>query len=440
MKETMSLPRRRFEVGESSCFSSGKGRQEALTSCRRVTARRRVGKEKKISKRIVWADEVFQVREDRPPTIQWNREDDNMADAPGELEDVDPPPQSHRALSLTHRASRKTSATRGSSTARQTRSAATPRAPCGRRCWVPTGRRGPKSDAIEALGSRTAESGLISVSGQSTPRSPSLPVPPYWWTSPAPVYGPSFGIRLEAYCCWSPRGGFRPPGSPLGLGAQNSFSGLLLPTLSSMSPNFSGSLQGWTSSAAVVFIDPPSPDSLLPVANPGRPASPLFLLHGSGADLVAAAPTSRSTPPWPRTTRSSSTHHLRTHCLPQPSPPELTWWPPPLPHARPRLGRTQRGPHATRVQGFCHSDRRGPARLETHDSLAPLRSSTRLLNANPDSTICRAMSRKAMLLEGASSGPKTKDRKLTRKRERSKNLMCGVVLSDTEAAELRRFI
>nr|CAD1832665.1 unnamed protein product [Ananas comosus var. bracteatus] len=48
--------------------------------------------------------------------------------------------------------------------------------------------------------------------------------------------------------------------------------------------------------------------------------------------------------------------------------------------------------------------------------------------------------RKARLIEGATPEPGTKARKLTRKRVKSKSLLCGVDLSDAEASELRRFI
>nr|CAD1841311.1 unnamed protein product [Ananas comosus var. bracteatus] len=152
---------------------------------------------------------------------------------------------------------------------------------------VPTGRRGPNSDATDALGSRTAEFGLFSVSGQCTSTSPSLPVPPYWWTSPSPVYGPSFEIRLEAYCCWSSRGGFLPPGSPLRLGAQNSFPGLLLLTLCSLSPIFSGSLQGWTSSAAGMWACP---------TFCARTTCQASGLGGARTDLLTLGPATSSSP------------------------------------------------------------------------------------------------------------------------------------------------
>lgn len=83
-----------------------------------------------------------------------------------------------------------------------------------------------------------------------------------------------------------------------------------------------------------------------------------------------------------------------------------------------------------------------PARLDPMkaDSSTTIRSSTRLQGLQPVSTLCKAMRRKARLLEGVTPGPEAKARKLTRKRVKSKSLLCGVDLTDAEASELRRFI
>ncbi|XP_020109291.1 uncharacterized protein LOC109724770 [Ananas comosus] len=52
----------------------------------------------------------------------------------------------------------------------------------------------------------------------------------------------------------------------------------------------------------------------------------------------------------------------------------------------------------------------------------------------------KAMSRKAKLLEGASSGAAQQTRKLTRRKIKSKSILCGIKLSDEESAHLRMFM
>nr|CAD1844430.1 unnamed protein product [Ananas comosus var. bracteatus] len=78
---------KKFEVGETSRSRDDEGRQEALTSCRRVTAWDRVGKEKKIHKRIERADEVGR---DLLKTIRSNEDDEGTIPASGKGNNREP--------------------------------------------------------------------------------------------------------------------------------------------------------------------------------------------------------------------------------------------------------------------------------------------------------------------------------------------------------------
>ncbi|OAY65254.1 hypothetical protein ACMD2_16588 [Ananas comosus] len=126
-------------------------------------------------------------RDDRGEAF--DHEDEDMEDAPGELEEVDPHLHTHRALwvSSATRASHRTGSAlmlqgtcgrrRTPSSAHQTGSVATLCVTGGRRCWVATGRRGSDFDATGALGSRLVKTWSNVASGQSMPSLPSLPVP-----------------------------------------------------------------------------------------------------------------------------------------------------------------------------------------------------------------------------------------------------------------------
>nr|CAD1831677.1 unnamed protein product [Ananas comosus var. bracteatus] len=65
---------------------------------------------------------------------------------------------------------------------------------------------------------------------------------------------------------------------------------------------------------------------------------------------------------------------------------------------------------------------------------------TRTLMGAEGNVLDKAMSRKAKLLEGASSGAAQQTRKLTRRKIKSKSILCGVKLSDEESANLRMFM
>lgn len=74
------------------------------------------------------------------------------------------------------------------------------------------------------------------------------------------------------------------------------------------------------------------------------------------------------------------------------------------------------------------------------DPTEPPRSSTRLLNQTKDSALCRAMRRKARLLEGEMISAGKSVREWTSKKVKAKSLLCDVKLSDAEAKDLQKLM
>nr|CAD1825724.1 unnamed protein product [Ananas comosus var. bracteatus] len=214
-----------------------------------------------------------------------DQEEDDMAEAPGELEDVDPPPQTHRAL-------RGTPGTR-TSTAHQTRLAATLRATRGQRCWVPTGRRGTDLEAVGALGSRPAKSRLNLVRGQSTTWPPSLERPNLERKHDAAgtpdVVSTLGGTRIEHLALGAARSlsqGYpgllpRTSGGFFGSATIPFLPGGVGGAVPDFGPTLPQELIDEVFSISEAITDQPSPDYLLPVATAGLPPSSPLLLAGS---------------------------------------------------------------------------------------------------------------------------------------------------------------